>query len=156
MGTVALAMPLRWPSLRKWGPAWTLLVWAVSLVVVIPFALHVDCLGQSHTTTTVDYATIPETAHGSLLDDDDNDGACSCVFTVSQSEVVQMFGSSLVAYSLISVMAIGMIGLKSRPFSDEAPHIKVNTSSRRLGSIYIIIGLIPVLSVSDANLQLAH
>jgi hypothetical protein len=66
-----------------------------------------------------------------------------------------MFGSSLVAYSLISVMAIGMIGLKSRPFSDEAPHIKVNTSSRRLGSIYII-GLIPVLSVSDANLQLAH
>jgi hypothetical protein len=56
------------------------------------------------------------------------------VFTVSQSEVVQMFGSSLVVYSLIPVMAIGRISLKGRPFLDETPDIKENTSSRRLGN----------------------
>ena len=107
-------------------------VWVVSLAVVIPFALHVDCLGLSHT-TTVDYATIPETGD-SLLGQEDENGACFCVFTVSQSEVVQMFGSSLVAYSLIPVMAIGKISLKGRPFLDETPDIKENTSSRRLGN----------------------
>jgi hypothetical protein len=118
--------------MRKWATAWTMFVWAVSLAVVIPFALHVDCLGLSHT-TTVDYATIPETVD-SLLGQEDENGACFCVFTVSQSEVVQMFGSSLVAYSLIPVMAIGRIILKGRPFLDETPDIKENTSSRRLGN----------------------
>lgn len=111
-----------------------MLVWAVSLAVVIPFGLHVDCLGLSHT-TTVDYAMIPETTVDSLLiEENEENGACFCVFTVSQSEVVQMFGSSLVAYSLIPVMAIGRISLRSRSFVDEAPDIKENTSPRRLGN----------------------
>uniref|UniRef100_A0A0P6EXH5 Uncharacterized protein n=1 Tax=Daphnia magna TaxID=35525 RepID=A0A0P6EXH5_9CRUS len=126
VGTVLLAMPLRWPSMmkmRKWATVWALLVWTLSLSAVIPFALHVDCLGLAQ--TSGDYPTTPEGT-------EEND-PCFCVFTVSQSEVVRMFGSSLLAFSLLPVIAIAMISLKTGTYEGQSPDMdKWNTSPRRL------------------------
>ncbi|XP_057374116.1 bombesin receptor subtype-3-like [Daphnia carinata] len=131
VGTVLLALPLRWPSMmktRKRTIVWTLLVWILSLCVVIPFALHVDCLGLFQ--TSGDYPTTPE-AEPSLRKEED--GLCVCVFTVGQSEVVRMFGSSLLAFSLLPVIAIALISLKTRTYETQPSDMdKRNTSPRRL------------------------
>ncbi|KAI9557028.1 hypothetical protein GHT06_016824 [Daphnia sinensis] len=132
VGTVLLAMPLRWPSMmkmRKWATVWALLVWTLSLSVVIPFVLHVDCLGLSQ--TSGEYPITPEAAPSSRAEVEDD--PCFCVFTVNRTEVVRMFGTSLLAFSLLPVVAIAMISLKTRTYEGQSSDMdKCNTSPTRL------------------------
>lgn len=114
MGTVILSFPDHWPAVMKrrtFSPAWSRLflslVWVVSLAVAVPFAVHVDCHNLSE--PPLDYSSTPE-ENGSSPDDH----TCSCVLTVNQTEVVLMFGSSLIAFTIIPVLTLGQYVWKSR------------------------------------------
>lgn len=127
VGSAMLSLPYQWPSimkLRKLVTTWTMLVWIISLIVAIPFALHVDCLSTFDYTSDHKMEKLPM------------DGACSCVFTVSQSEVANMFGSSLVVLSLVLVVAIAGITCRKRQSpEEETADLKQNTSPKTLGRI---------------------
>lgn len=131
MGTVLLSLPDHWPSLlklRRFVPAWTTLIWVISLAISIPFGVYSDCLGL------LDIGFLPET----LADPQQQDGACICVLTFGQTVAVQMFGSSLVAFLVIPVLAILKVGWKSRCVTtedDQTGNLIRNTSSKTLGKI---------------------
>lgn len=133
VGTAVISLPDHWPSLmkmRQFALAWTGLIWAISLAIAVPFAVNVDCLPH----TSLDYTpTVAE-----MMESSD---ACLCMLTVSQPEVVRMFGSSLVAFSLIPAMAIGRICFKSCSTDDQSSDLKRNTSTRTIGTVNWLNGL---------------
>lgn len=118
-------------KMRKFAPLWTALVWAISVAISIPFAVYNDCVGL------VDY--LPETL---VSDQQQQDGACICMLTVGQDKVVQMFGSSLVAFSVIPILAMARVGWKNRSATTDddqtAVNLKRNTSSKTLGTSLLI------------------
>lgn len=129
---VVLSLSDHWPAvflkIRTFGPAARtkcLLVWLVSLAAAVPFAVHVDCHNLSDTETT-----------------SSDDDTCSCVLTVNQTEVVLLFGSSLIVLTILPVSALGHYVWKrsrssggSGPTSDSQLSSQRSTSSRTLGMI---------------------